>query len=449
MGQQQSTNAVVEIFKKVYGNLNDLISKNYMFEKLVQFNQSAMIGLSYIESFILTFEVGITWAGNDQSAFTINPAVAGEVKQGEITSSQTVLSSVLPWGFMSRSAQAGEKAFANGTQHIMKNHIRSHAKFKEIERIYGQADGDLGYLTYAAAGTVYRGATYTAAGTVTLTKSDATTIAFTAGRNVASKAILFAPGQFAPGIWLGMKGCKIAQCLASDDSIVAQGSLVSADLKLGILYVDFAPAATTATDSHYITFQGWEVNNCMVGMIKQLTNRGVLFGINFGAYDLMKGNVIDLAQKRMNLAAVLDGISDACAFGGLEDALTIVVSFASFSKMSKDEAALRKYDASYKADATNGFEAIEYYGPNGLNQIVPYNMLKEGDAIGIVKGNWMRSGSAEISFKVPGFDKDVIFPLESQAGFMLRSYSDQYILGRVNARQVYWKNANPDGVSYG
>jgi len=40
----------------------------------------------------------------------------------------------------------------------------------------------------------------------------------------------------------------------------------------------------------------------------------------------------------------------------------------------------------------------------------------------------VRGGSAEISFRIPGIDKDVIFPLESQAGWCFRSFSDQFWL---------------------
>jgi hypothetical protein len=49
---------------------------------------------------------------------------------------------------------------------------------------------------------------------------------------------------------------------------------------------------------------------------------------------------------------------------------------------------------------------------------------------------------------VPGLDKDVIFALESQAGFVVRSFSDQYVMCRAPARQILWTNGNDEGVAY-
>ena len=153
--------------------------------------------------------VGVTWAGSSQDAFAIESAVAGSVKQSEIQPSQTVLSDVLSWAFMSRSAGGDEAAFFDGTKFVMKNHIASHNALVTLSKIYGQSSEGLGTVSYAPNGTVYRGATYSGNGTVTLTKKDNSTIAFTNGVNTTLKAILFAPGQFAAGHWVGRRGLRI------------------------------------------------------------------------------------------------------------------------------------------------------------------------------------------------------------------------------------------------
>jgi hypothetical protein len=43
---------------------------------------------------------------------------------------------------------------------------------------------------------------------------------------------------------------------------------------------------------------------------------------------------------------------------------------------------------------------------------------------------------------------DIISPLEDQAGFKVRSFSDQYVLCRTPAKQILFKNCNPDGIDY-
>lgn len=443
-----STNAVIDIFKKVYGKANDLRPKGDIIDEVFPFEEGKLVGDKYVEDFVLGDSVGITWAGTSQDAFSIEPAVAGSVKQCEISPSQTVLSDVLSWAFMSRSAGGDEAAFFDGTKFVMKNHLASHNSLVTISKLYGQSSEGLGTVSYAASGTIYRGATYGGSGNVTLTKKDGTTIAFTAGINASSKAILFAPGQFAAGHWVGKKGIRIEQCLASDNSVVASGSLVAWDARLGIIYVDFTPVSASGIGSHYIAYKGWGASKCMVGMHKIITNTGSLFGISAATEPLWSGNVIALGQKKFNLKAVHEGVADAINAGGLDEPLDIIVSPRAFGQMCSDEAAFRKYDASYKSKAENGFEAIEYYAANGLNRIHASSKVKEGDNFGLIRGQTRCSGSQLPSFRVKGMNMDIISPLEDQAGFKIRSFSDQYVLCRQPAKQILWSGGNPDGLDY-
>lgn len=455
MGQSVTTAQVVDIFKKVYGKANDLRPKNDIIDEIFPFEESKLVGDEYIEDFVLGDSVGITWAGDSDDAFAIEPAISGSVEQSAIKPSQTVLTDVLSWRFMARSAGGEEAAFYDGTKFVMKNHLASHNKLVTISKIYGQSAQGLGTVSYAPSGTVYRGATYGGSGNITLTKSDGTTIAFTAGINTSvtsptgtKGAILFAPGQFAAGHWIGKKGIKIQQILASSGAVVASGSLTGWDARLGIIYVDFTPVSASGIDSHYIAYKNWNVGKCMVGMHKIITNTGTLFGISAAEQPLWAGNVVNLASKKFNLKALHEGVSDAVNAGGLEEALDIIVNPRCFGSMASDEASFRKYDASYKSKAENGFEAIEYYAANGLNRIHSSHKIKEGDVFGFVRGQTRCSGSQLPSFRVRGMNMDIITPLEDQAGFKIRSFSDQYVMCRQPAQQILWKNCNPDGIDY-
>lgn len=443
-----STNQVIDIFKKVYGKANDLRPKGDIIDELFPFEEGKLVGDEYIEDFVLGDSVGITWAGDSQDAFSIKPAIAGSVKQSAIKPSQTVLTDVLSWGFMSRSAGGDESSFYEGTKFVMKNHLSSHNGLVTIAKLYGQSSEGLGTVSYAASGTVYRGATYGGSGNVTLTKKDGTTIAFLAGINAASKAILFAPGQFAAGHWVGKKGIRVQQVVAATGAIAASGSVTGWDARLGILYVDFTPVSASGIGSHYIAYEDWAAGKCMIGMHKILTNTGSLFGISAADEPLWSGNVIDLGQKKFNLKAVHEGVSDAVNAGGLDEPLDIIVNPRVFGQMASDEAAFRKYDASYKTKAENGFEAIEYYAANGVNRIHASSKVKEGDVFGFVRGQTRCSGSQLPSFRVRGMNMDIITPLEDQAGFKVRSFSDQYVMCRTPAKQILWKNTNPDGIDY-
>lgn len=446
---QQSNDIQVQLFKKVYGGLHDLTDKKMLLAREIPWSQNSMVGDEYKEAFVLSAEVGFTIAGQDQDAFTINPAIAGAVRQSGIKPYQTVLSSVLPWGFMSRAANGNDaKAFYNSTKHVMQNHIRSHSRLKEILRLYGQSAQKLGYVTFAPTGTIYRGATYTGPGNVTLTRSDGSTITFTAGINVAEKAILLAPGNYAAGIWVGMNGAIVKQVDTATNTVVASGKLVGTDADLGIIYVDFTPVAATSTTSHNLCYDGMEDNKEMVGIKKILQNTGTLFGISAAQFELWRSNVLRLGQKRLSLKAIQVAVMQAVNRGGLEEPLSILVSPRVFAYMVNDEAALRRYDASYNKDAKNGFEAIEFYAANGVNKIIPYRYVMEGDAFGLKFDDWVRSGSSEVSFSIPGMSQEVIFPLENQAGYVVRSYSDEYIICRQPAHQFLITDIDPEAVAF-
>jgi len=446
---QQSNDTVVQLFKKTYGQLHDLTDRKQLLSREIPWSQNSMVGDEFKEAFVLSAEVGFTIAGQDQDAFTIKPAIAGAVRQSGIKPYQTVLSSVLPWAFMSRASTGNDaKAFYNSTKHVMQNHIRSHNRLKEILRFHGQSPQKLGYVTFAPIGTVYRGATYSGSGNITLTRADGSTIAFTAGINVAEKAILFAPGNYAAGIWVGMNGVIVKQVATATNTVVAQGKLVSTDADLGIIYVDFTPVPATSTTSHNIVFDGMEDNKEIVGIKRILTNNSTLFGINASQFELWSSNVLNLQQKRLSLKAIQVAVMQAVNKGGLDEAMDVIVSPRVFAYMINDEAALRRYGAEYKTEAKNGFETIEFYSANGVNRIRPYAFVMEGDAYGLKFSDWVRSGSAEVSFSVPGIDKEVIFPLENQAGYVVRSFSDEYIICRSPAQQFFITGIDPEGVAF-
>ena len=429
----------VALFKKVYGQINKAVPKYFVLSKEIPFSQSTAIGSSYIEAVVLSGEVGWTLLGTDMNNIDLNSSGSSNVRQAEIISSAVVLRSLVPVQFMTRAANGGEEAFMKGTSYIMESHMESHDRLLETIRHNGQSSYLLGRVAYETA--TYRGVAFTT-GTGTLTKSDATTIAFTAGINAASKAILIQQGDFAAGFFVGNEGAQIRQVDATS-AVVASGKLVSVDVSLGIVYVDFTPVAASSIGSHRICFQGMESALEAVGMHKILTNAGLLFNINAASFSLWKTPIINCGGKRFNLDAVLAGVAQAVNAGGLDKPLMVLVGPDTFSKMIKDEAALRRYDAKYNpAQNTNGFEAIEIYGQNGVNTIVADRFVMEGLAFGIVKEDWLRGGSSDVSFQPKGVNREMIKLLDEKNAYDIRSYSDQFLLCRRPARQILWNNIN-------
>lgn len=438
-----TTDTSVNLFKKVYGQINKAVPKFFVLSREIPFQQSALVGASYIEAVVLSGEVGWTLLGTDMNNIDLNTAGSSNVKQAEIIPSVIVLRSLVPVTFMSRAANGGEEAFMKGTSYVMESHMESHDRLLEIIRHNGQSPYLLGRVSYAPVSTVYRGATYGGSGTVTLTKSDATTIAFTAGINAASKAILLQPGDFAAGFFVGNEGAQIRE-VDANGAIVASGKLVSVDVSLGFITVDFQPVAAGSIGSHRICFQGQESALDAVGLHKVMTNTGSLFGINAASYSLWRTPQIAVGAKRFNLDAVQAGVAQAVNAGGLDKSLVILVSPDTFGKMIKDEAALRRHDAKYNsAKSENGFESIEIYSQNGVNMIVADRFCMEGLAFGIVKEDWLRGGSSDVSFQPRGTGgREMIKLLDEKNAYDIRSYSDQFLLCRRPARQIMWTGLN-------
>lgn len=435
-----STPDVVNLFKKVYGNLQDLLPEDYLLSKDLPFSAKQKVGEKYVEGIVLTFESGFTLGGSSQTAFELNPAIAGAVQQAEVESSVTVLASVVPWGVISRAAGGGEKAFFDATKHVVRNNLRSHGKLQEILRWYGQATSKLGYVSYATA--TYREVAFTT-GTGTLNS-----VAFTNGINAAGKNILLAPGQFASGIWVGSEGMQVQQIATATNSVVAEGKLTSVSSKFGYITVDFTPIAATSTTSHVLAIKGQANSNDMTGINNIMSSAASLFGISTSEYSLWKGNVVPLGDKKFTLERLQSGIADAVNVGGLEGDLDCYVNPRTWATLVTTESGLREYDSSYKGEkATNGFKAIEFYAQNGMVKIKAHRYVKEGEAYCLHLPDWSRSGSAEVSFTVPGIDKEIIFPLENQAAMAFRSYSDQYVFCHAPARSILFTGINDESTS--
>ena len=442
-----SNGDVVNLFKKVYGNLQDLLPEDQMLAKLIPFSQSQKVGESYVEAVTLTHETGITLGGNGLDVFELESPIAGTVKQALVTPYVSVLGSLIPWSVISRSAGGGAKAFFDATKYVVKNNLRSHQDFLEAFRLYGQSADLLGYVSYATA--TYRGvALTTGTGTVGTATSQFGAVAFTNGINAAGKYILMAPGSFAAGLWVGKEGVKVCQ-VNSSGTVVAEGSLVAVDPDLGILQVDFTPIAASNTTSHRLCYKGMESAKEMVGIHKVISTTGSLFGISTSSYSLWRGNNVALSNVKFKLENVQTSIAQAVNRGALEGDVEVLVNPRTFSTMVTTESGARSYDSSYKGgkEAENGFENITFYHQAGKATIRSHRKVKEGHAFMLSADCWSRSGSAEVAFTVPGVDKDIIFPEPNMSAYSFRTYSDQYIFCHAPAKNILVTGINDESAS--
>jgi hypothetical protein len=432
-----SVSDVTSLFKRVYGDLTDLTPTDQHLSKDIPFSQKQKVGESYLEAVVLTAESGITLSAST-SAFTLNAPRAGVVEQSTVAPFISVLPSIVPWGVISRTAGGGAKAFFDATKYIVRNNLKSHEKFQEIMRLYGQSEDLLGRVDAFTA--TYRGVNFTDGNGVL--DVDGTPVTFTGSVAAAEKLILLSPGQFAAGIWTGMEGVKVLQIDKQTNTVVAEGALVSVKSEIGVIEVDFTPqqaGVLPAGPTYKLAFEGMEGANDFLGVQKILdTQSGLLFGIDAGKYSLWQGAKSDLGQSKLTLGKFNTAVANMVNKGGMEGDLAVYVNPRSWSTLTSEEAALRMYDSSYKSkEAEEGFESLVYYSQNGKAIFKPHRMVKEGDAFALHLPVWSRSGSAEVSFTVPGMPHEIIFPLENQAGYAFRSYADQYVFCHAPSHNLY------------
>jgi hypothetical protein len=111
---------------------------------------------------------------------------------------------------------------------------------------------------------------------------------------------------------------------------------------------------------------------------------------------------------------------------GLDKKVVVLVNPDSWADLMNQMDALRQYDSSYKKDLMeNGAMGIKFYGQNGEMEIQSSIFVKRGYAYGVCVEEFERIGSTDVTFKRPGKGDDFFKELNDNAGYEIRSYSDQ------------------------
>ncbi len=385
------------LFKEVYAKeLVNLIPDGVKLLNRIPFaKKDATLGNLYHQPVILGHEHGVTFAGATDDAFTLNAAVAGSIKDAQVQGTQLVLRSVLGIAAASRASNGDAKSFMQATKFLVGNMLRSVTKKLEIEMLYGQ----VGYATLAV--------------------------------SAAVTVIPIPNAEWAPGIWAGSEDMPIEQRNAAG-TLIKSMNVVSVDFTARTVTVDGAATAITAGD---VLWHKGAYGNEFAGIHRIITNTGTLFNINATTYSLFRGNSY-ASGGVLTFAKVQDAIGKAVE-KGLDNDVLIVVNPDVWSDLMVEQSALRKYDASYSADAAkNGMAKLEFFGQNGMIEIVPSIYCKTGFGYVISPDEMMRIGSTDVTFNRPGKDGEFFRDLENAAGYELRCYTDQALFCSAPAKNV-------------
>lgn len=415
MAQYTTVSQLSGLFKEVYGDkVESLIPDSAKLVKLVKFQpQDKELGNKYHQPVVVADSHGFTYAAPAAGAFSLNNHIAMTMQDAQVDGYQILLRDSIDYEAAAK-ASGGKKAFVKATELLIKRMVESMTKRLEIGCFYGASSGGLG---------------------ATSSSSNVDT---------THTVVTFTAASWASSIWAGSENATVnfytavpALVSSSTDAIFTIDSVNVDDRKLtlsgtttGITALDIAVAAGTCT----IWYNG-SYSNQMSGLDKIMTNTGALFNINATTYGLWKSNTLSVSGQ-LSMAKILQGLSKAVGRGLDEDVLCFV-NPAAWSDLHADQSSLRVYDQSYrKSEAESGVEKIVYHGQSGKIEIISHAVVKAGECFILPLKRAKRIGAQDVSFKFPGFGDDVFFPLQSNAGYEMRLYTDQAFFIEAPAKCV-------------
>jgi hypothetical protein len=415
MAQYTDPGQLDGLFKEVYGDdVISLVPDSAKLVKTIGFvSADKELGNKYHQPVVLSNEHGITYAAADAGAFALNNSVALTMKDAQVQGSQMVLRSSMSYDAAARASNS-KKAFVKGTELLVENMLETMTKRLELQLLYGASAEGLGRCDSSVGPTD---------GNYTVTMVAAT---------------------WAAGIWAGAENAEIdffdgPSTTALNTS--AAITIVSVDLDNKAITYSGANAATVhsfinsdGSDATCIRWRG-AISAEMSGIDKIITNSGSLFGINAGTYNLWKGNSYAVGAA-LTIGKVLGGISRAVE-RGLDEDVALYINPLVWKDLNSDLAGLRRFDSSFKEKGIAGNRSIQYHGQNGIIDIIAHNCVKQSEGFALPTKKAKRIGAVDITFKRPGGGGDQMFrELSSNAGFELRSYTDQAVFIETPARCV-------------
>lgn len=385
--------------------------------KLVPYVEASKeIGNFYHQPVQLSHEHGVTYSAANPAlgAFALQDAVAAVFKDAQVEGSQMLIRSQMSYEAAARASN-DKKAFVKATSLMVKNMVNSMAKRLEISNLYGRRNlGQIASQTGAMGSRVYT----------------------------------IGAANWASGIWAGSEGMKLdvvdtATNSGATNVLNANAAVVisSVDLTARQLSVTGNAADLTAIDGAIATgafmIPRGSLNNDVYGLDRIVTNTGTLYNIDAASYALWRGNVVDNSGVALSFAKILNALARAVE-RGLDEDVVCMLSPKTWANISTDQAALRRYDDSYKGSKLeNGSVEYSFFGQNGRIDIVSSIYVKEGECFIFPPKLLKRIGAMDISFKMPGRPQEEFFlELVSNAGYELRAYTDQTLFAEAPAKLV-------------
>jgi hypothetical protein len=372
--------------KNVYADgINNLIPTSAELMKRLKFRKELEPGKKAVFDVQLTHEHGFTVG---QGELTLNAAIAQTNANAEVDGYQIILRSRVSYDLIEK-AKTNKAAFATFNESRFIPMVESFKRREEIYAIYGQ-DG-LGKVS-----------------------------------SVSSQDIVITADTWCPSLWLGLEGAV----LEAFDAKSASANQHNTDITLASIAISTRTLTVTGTVSSVVAndhlyFKGdrsTTAHKAPVGLMTIARNTGTLYNISASSVALWASTSYDVGTSGLTLAKILEASAKA-ADKGCDEKLTCFVPVKAFQNLVSDQAALRKYDASYsKSKMENGTEALAFYGATGLIEVVPYMFMKQGEFVMFPERYTCLIGAAQMKNQV-GPGGDIVFDLESTSAKEMRLFA--------------------------
>lgn len=373
------------LFKDVYASeVHNMIPNIAKLQDIIKFiSRQYQEGNQYVQPLVLQLEHGVSYGSPDDGAFLLNAPISGVVKHARVRGAQMLLRTAVAYDVLARS-QNTAGAFQQATKFIVQAMTESMAKKYEVELFYGQSN--IGIVQSVVD-----------AGTDSITITEA---------------------EWASGIFCGGKGMKV-DVYSPANALRQTVTIKAVDFDTRTLQIEEAIAVSIVAGDILKPYGAH--NKQAAGLVKIMSNTGMLFEIDAAEYELWKGNVVpnvgDLSFEKL-VKALAKPIEK-----GLDKDVVAIVSPKTWTSLMKDQAALRKYDQSYNTKKLeNGTMAIEFFSLNGKIEIHSSTYCKDGYAFVFAPEDFARIGATDVTFSLPGMPDQFLLQSPDRAGYEMRCY---------------------------
>lgn len=434
------------LFKQTYADaVEDAIPERELLLRSIPFvSAEKQNGANYNQPVLLTRHHGVSYLGNGASTenMQLKAPIAAVTLNAEIRGSGMMMTGLLSTMAASRAMKGGP-SFVDATSYLVEGLVDSFSAVHEQTMFYG----GVGLATISDATYLNTNATTDAAGgfgsgTVVYNSG-------TPGVTLQSNMLVVAYAEWAPAVWVGAENMLVD--IVRGNAVIATLTIKAVDIVNRILTFQSIAGYTPADGD--VIYRNGAFNFEAKGLQYILQQQGVLFGIDNAQWGLWAGSSYD-TNGSLSYTKVAEAVS--IAYGkGLEGDLDLHVNSKTFAELIPDFNTAKTAagvfpgrmftSESEVADIVHGARAIRFVVNNISTRVIANDYVKAGLAFAIAPSTFLRVGSSEMTFDIPGrTEKGEYFrEVSGFAAVELRMFSDQALFCKAPARNLILVGLEP------